>query len=398
MFLLPVVFFCNTILFALIFQERFKVLVTYGVYLTAFIISLCVDNFVYLIYPNQDGYLNSTVAANLFILVIASIFASSNNLAQKILVAITIYYSFVACNLKFTGLLESGQTYYSTAIYVLIALIIAAIFTGPMRYFYRRSVDLVSIGFCALAFAGSIFTEGYLYGFINADIPIIENFFLTIPVIMIMICVRSSYSIAKQKESDTKSEDLQIVQNILIDNFNAMLLNINAIKRLKNVDDFSNDPLLEQYCDNPNLNAVVATKVAYLKSLGVDVKLNIAVAAKSEKVLDLCSIASHLMDIGTNAVAGAEKKNVYLSVQEHEGGINFELLYDEEKIKLKKAYKLTSEQLVDFLKVVLVENVLKRPIVKDDIKYNLLKDIVFENKGKMNVSYSREQSRIKISI
>ena len=85
---LPIVFICNTLLFMAVMNGRFRVVTNFLVSGAAYVLSLILSGVLSPAFNDTTGSAGNAI--NVFLLLAAAVFLYTNNLAQKIFVAILL--------------------------------------------------------------------------------------------------------------------------------------------------------------------------------------------------------------------------------------------------------------------------------------------------------------------
>ena len=422
---LPVVFLCNTILFMTILNSRFRVITTCAVSVAAYIASLLLNTMLSPAFHDVTGHIG--VAINVFVLLATAVFLYTNNLVQKIFVAI-----LASCNYAFLlpvteqtlGTLPFANSGFGA---VLVGIVLYAFFSflsvmmlvRPFQYFANRRISTLSVGLCIMqalcwAAAGGVFTD--MLG-ITAFAP---RFFLTFVLYMIVaFTMRCAYTAAKYKEYESRADFREALLHAEADYFNAMVGNITNAKtardhhnfviseiadyaRQGNFDGVLNtiadesmlkDPLLEFYSENPYINAVVAAKAAYAHHCGVRFESNVELGATNLKTIEFCVIMN---DVLSHAIENAERshaedKRVRMTVLPVEDHITFEAVYSAPP-RSSRRISWTAGSVSSLMKTLL------EPKNDDGLKLEAVRGILERCSGTMNLSAVGSSEILRIVI
>ena len=96
MLCLPVVFLCNALLFLAILNGRFRMVTSLIVSGAAYVLSLLLNLFLSPAFNDATGQIGNGI--NVFLLLVAAVFLYTNNIVQKLFVAILLIcnYSFLS--------------------------------------------------------------------------------------------------------------------------------------------------------------------------------------------------------------------------------------------------------------------------------------------------------------
>ena len=109
MLCLPVVFLCNALLFLAILNGRFRMVTSLIVSGAAYVLSLLLNLFLSPAFNDATGQIGNGI--NVFLLLVAAVFLYTNNIVQKLFVAILLIcnYSFLSAFTEyFLGALPFG--------------------------------------------------------------------------------------------------------------------------------------------------------------------------------------------------------------------------------------------------------------------------------------------------
>lgn len=422
---LPAVFLCNTLLFVTILNSRFRILTTGIVSAAAYVLSLILNAMLSPALHDITGHIG--VSINVFLLLVSAVFLYTNNLVQKIFVAILLccnYAFLLPVTEQLLGALPFANSGFGAVItgillYVFFSFLTMITFVRPFQYFANRSVSSLSVGLCVAqgicwASAGGVFTG--LLG-ITAFAP---RFFLTLFLYLILaFTVRSTYNAAKYKESEARADYRDALLHAEADYFNAMVGNITNAKtardhhnfvigeiadyaRQGNFDGILNtiadestlrDPLLAFYSENPYINAVVAAKAAYANHCGVRLESNVELGATHLKTIEFCVI---LNDVLSHAIENAERshaedKRVRMTVLPVEDRITFEAVYSA-PTRTKRHISLTAGSVTTLIKALL------EPRPDDGLKLEAVRGIMERCSGTMNLSSAGSSEILRIVI
>lgn len=424
MFILPVVFLCNTLLFAVIMEERFKLLTTLSVSAAAVILSVISSFVIGGMFTEAAGNISNIVSV--FWLLIASIFISSNNIAQKIYLALLLITNYVFITdfvpvmlgaLPF-GASGIGAVLIGNGIYILFSLVIMALYIKPMHYFYRRGVSPAIIILCLMQTLCWYAAAGGVNSLLGTDSFALRFFMVLMLYIFIIFAFRSIYGGAKYKARDIQMSADDAVMDIQADNFNAMMVHVESFKsvkkninyvlkkialladagKTKEISDYvavsvSNNnvsPILANYCDDKYVNAVMATKTAEAENRGIRVESNISIGEMGLKTIQFCIIINDLMTAMINDSEKArEDKFIRLNMVTGEGqltieAINAQGVSEEKTIREKTAFDLIK----DFFE--------EEEESGSDLKN--IREIVETHSGKIHIAHSGGETITRIEI
>ncbi len=399
---LPIVFLFNAVVFAVVLEERFKFYVTGGAYLVSFVLSLVTDSIFSSMYADPIIHMTFSVAANMIIILIASVFVSSNNLLHKMTIAAIINYAFVYTLTLFSDIATQDLSWVFLLVYAVYLLIIMSIFSGPMRYFHSKGVDVSFFLLLIIAVFGSVLVNGYADALFEGLNTSAKNSLSLVPFIILVICTRLAYTVARSKARDTRNEDNLVLREVLADNFNSMYINRANLLAVKNAHpnlSLPNENLLKNFCVNQNINSVLATKIAIANDNKIRIDTNVSISDTPTGVLDICSVLSHLIDIAVTEQNHSEKQVVKLNVSQINNKHNFDIIFKTAKKEIGKVHDKTIDDFIKFTLDMLIDNVLFKKIKPvDKLKLELVKEIVSRKKGEMEIVNYEGYTQLKVTI
>lgn len=361
MLLLPVVFLCNAFLFLAILNGRFRTLTTLIVSGGAYVLSLIANLILSPALNDGAGHIGNMI--NVFLLLVAAVFLYTNNIVQKILVALVLICNFelaLALTESLLGVLPFGLSGFvpiliGIAIHLFVSFLTLITFVRPLHYFAERRVSVLALGLCLAQALGILAANGTLTGALGVT-TFAPRFFLTVVFyLLIAFAVRGAYNAAKYKERCSTSAYREALFAAEADSFNAMVGNVTDAKNARDHHNFMlgeiadcakrgdcesirtiiadeampKDPLLDFYSDNPYINAVVASKAAYAQTCGVTLQSNVELGATRLKTIEFCVI---LNDALAHALRCAEKSQsderlVRVTALPVDNRVTFEVVY-----------------------------------------------------------------------
>ena len=152
MLCLPVVFLCNTLLFLTILNGRFRMATSLIASGAAYVLSLLLNLLLSPAFNDVSGQIGNGM--NVFLLLAASVFLYTNNIAQKLFVAILLVcnYSFLSAFTEyFLGVLPFGAGGFPAVVigivlYLFFSFLSLITFVRPFQDFADRGPSVLSIG------------------------------------------------------------------------------------------------------------------------------------------------------------------------------------------------------------------------------------------------------------
>lgn len=429
MFILPIIFLCNTALFVVLLEERFKFITTVSVSAIVYILSMVANSVVGGIFadPLTAGHVGNGICV--LLLFLASVFISSNNLSHKVFVGLTLianYAFFTDFVPHLLGSMPFGvagipAVLIGNGIYILLSLITVAFYSRPLHYFFRRGSSPSMIVLCGLQLLAWYIAKGGANRFFNTEsFPL--RFFLTLTVMLVVtFAFRSIYGGARYKARDVIQSTDDAVMNIEADSFNTMLVNVNNFKTLKKNLDYQLDrigtlaeagktaeiqnyvelskqntatnPLLTDYSENPYINAILATKASLAKSKGVRLESNISLGETEMRPVELCVIINDILALAISETENApEDKFVRLNVLPTDQQLTVEAVYTEGKEEDDSA-PLPKRTVWSFL-----EPFFQQQNEEQDDGLRNIMDIIEKRSGRINIAHSDGSVIIRIGI
>lgn len=425
MFSLPIIFICNAVLFVMILEERFKTVTTLLITAAALALSFLSRGVISGIFTEPATIASTAQIVSVLWFLLASVIASPNNIAHKLFVALVLItnYRFIPdfgtvllSKLPNGGAGVMGML-LGNGLYILCSLIVMALLIRPFHYFYRRPVSPTDIGVCILqAFACSS-AGGSANEFFEADSFALRFFVTLLLYAMSVFVVRSAYSGARYKAKDIFKSSENEILNIRADSINSMVINVESFRQARDDVSFAFEKiqslaeenrteeisayageaiasgekavLLERYCDDPYINAVVATKAADAADKGIDLDCSISMGDMNIRLIEVCILINDLL---TWAIKNSEKsdgdKFVRLNVLPAKDQLTVELVHS---IKTEAKEKFTARTLGSYVKGIF------RPEPEAD-ELRSVKDIVEKHSGRMNISETAGTSITRLGI
>lgn len=425
MLCLPLVFLCNVFLFATILNSRFRVITTGIVSAAAFVLSLILNAILSPAFSTAHGAAGNMI--NVFLLLIASVFLFTNNLAHKLFVAILL-----CCNYAFLtpvteqllGALSFGNSGFgavltASVVYLFCSFLTMITFVRPFQYFANRGLSTLSVGLCLLQVVCWLTANGTVTGLLGVE-TFAPRFFLTVLLyVIIAFSVRAAYNAAKFKEYESRADFREALLHAEADYFNAMVGNVTNAKTARDhhsfviseIADYAKqgncegvlntiadetllrDPLLEFYSENPYINAVVAGRAAWAHHCGVRLESNVELGATHLKTIEFCVI---LNDVLSHAIEKAEQshaedKRVRMTVLPVEDRITFEAVYSA-PVAVKRRVPLTAGSVSSVIKSLL------EPRQNNTLKLEAVRGIIERSSGTMSLSYAGGSEILRIVI
>ncbi len=425
MFSLSIIFICNAVLFVMILEERFKTVTTLCIAAAALLLSFISKSVISGILTEPTAIASTAQTFSVFWFLLASVVSSPNNIAQKLFVGLVLLtnYRFIPdCTVMLLSKLPDGGAgivgmLLGNGLYVLCSLIVMALLIRPLHYFYRRPVSFADIGVCLLQALACASAEGGANKFFEAESFALRFFVTLLIYVIVFFVIRSSYSSARYKAKDIFKSSENEILNIRADSINSMVINVESFRqsrddvafafekiqslaeegRTEEISAYAGEAiaageravLLENYSDNPYINAVVATKAADAADKGVELDCSISLGDMNIRLIEVCILVNDLL---TWAIKHSEKaeedKFVRLNVMPAKNQLTLEVVHS---IVKETKEKFTARTLGSYVK-----NFFRPEPEADELRS--VKDIVEKHSGRMNISEADGTSITRIGI
>lgn len=426
MLCLPVVFLCNALLFLAILNGRFRMVTSLIVSGAAYVLSLLLNLFLSPAFNDATGQIGNGI--NVFLLLVAAVFLYTNNIVQKLFVAILLIcnYSFLSAFTEyFLGALPFGTGgFLSIVIGILIYLFFSFLslitFVRPFHYFADRGFSVLSIGLCCAQLLCLLVANGSLTGLFGIR-TYAPRFFLTVFFYLIIaFTARAAYNAAKYKERTCTAAFRDALLQAEANYFNAMVGNVTNAQTARDHHRFVlgeiteaarhgdlesirttiadegdlRDPLLDQYSENPYINAVVAANAAYAKHCGIRLESNVALGSTRLKTIEFCVILNNTLAYAIDRAncAQTDDKLVRMTVMPAENRITFEAVYSA-PAPVRKRKALTAQSVST-----LVASLLEPKTEEDNPQLEAVRGIIERTSGTMNRSAAGGSEILRIVV
>lgn len=422
---LPVVFLCNAFLFLAILNGRFRMLTSLLVSGAAYVLSLILNLLLSPAFNDVSGQIGNGI--NVFFLLVASVFLYTNNIVQKIFIAILLIcnYSFLFPFTEYLlGALPFGTAGFASVligslVYIFFSFLSLITFVRPFHYFAHRGISVLSIGLCCAQTICLLVANGSIPAWFGIT-TFAPRFFLTVFLYLIIaFTVRASYNAAKFKERECTADYRDALLHAEANYFNAMVGNVTNAKTARDHHNFIlgeimesarhgdcdgvlntiadegdlRDPLLVPYSENPYINAVVAANAAYAKHCGIRLESNVELGATRLKTVEFCAILNDTLAYAIDSASrsNAEDKLVRMTVLPAERRITFEAVYSASP-KAKKRVPLRAQSVNAFIAS------LFEPVQDDGPQLETVRGILARTSGTMNRSAAGNSEILRIVI
>lgn len=327
---LSVAYICNAMLFMFLLQDRYKIIATLLSAAASVGLSYLVSSLVRIVFKSPILENNLSVLANLLLLYLASLFIYTNNPLQKLYLVFLGMSNYAFLQLfieRFLGLLPvklsgSAAGFLSVLIYVLFTALLILCLRRVLHYFSDRNNSSFILVISAIQIIPYILCV-YQFEFLFRYNPFFSRLFISFALyLFIIFAFRSIYYAAKFREDN----DFVVFHNKLVhqqkDHLLSMMANIkdlsiqskerrytlDAISVMARSGDTDKIPayidsvkargdeseLLQVYCQNPYLNAILAYAARLSSTQGIAFEANVNFT-ETIPVSDICMIANELL-------------------------------------------------------------------------------------------------------
>ncbi len=426
MLCLPVVFLCNAFLFLVVLNGRFRMLTSLIASGAAYALSLLLNLFLAPAFHDVTGQIGNGI--NVFLLLVAAVFLYTNNFLQKLFLALLLLsnYSFLyEFTEYFLGAMPFGTggslaVLIGIVLYLFFSFLSLITFVRPLHYFADRSFSVLSAGLCCAQLFCLLLANGSFFAFFDVT-AYAPRFFITVFFyVAIAFTVRAAYNAAKFRERTCKADFRDALFQAEANYFNAMVGNVTNARTARDHHRFIlgeiteaarhgdlesihstiaeegdlRDPLLDQYSDNPYINAVVAANAAYAKHCGITLESNIELGTTHLKTIEFCVILNDTLAYAINRAnqASGEDKLVRMTVMPVENRITFEAVYSA-PARAKKRRALTAQSVNAF-----VASLIEPKTENDNPQLETIHGILARTSGTMNRSAAGDSEILRIVI
>lgn len=326
-----IVFLCTAGLFLALLEDRFRVWTTLGVTAGTYILSLAAAFL--LRRATQDPVLAQQLpcAAGSLLFFFSSLILYTNNPLQKLFIAL-----LSLCNFSFLGffvpLLLGAMPFstagafagvFSVAVYLLFTLLMGLCLYRPVRYYSDRGVSGFLFGMCLLLLALYLLSLGTFDFLFRTNIFAARLLLAVLLYGAMIFAFRSLYHAGKFRERSAAEAARNRMLEMESGDFADMLAAVREVRAAQKAGEYTLDtitvmladdmqdkipeyvtiakrnaaknPILEQYHENPYLNAVIATKAAFSAQNGIAFECNAVTGDAPLKTAELCVIVNEML-------------------------------------------------------------------------------------------------------
>ena len=327
----PILFFCMAGLFMTLLQDRYRIWATVAVMGVTYILSTVIAS---VLHGRLNGELISAhvpylVGTAMFLA--ASLFIFSNNLLQKLFVALLCMANF-SFSLLFTPLLlgimpfsVAGATggVLSVLSVLLINLLLGLCLYRPMQRFGQRGPSAFLVGMVLLAAFLYLLCMGLLDPLCGITGPVRRLLLAAALYAGLIFCFRSVYHAGYWQSQAAKEAAWNRTLEMESADYLDMLAAVREVRAAQKTGEYALDtveqllrddqadqvpeyistvkrsaasnPILSRYHENPYLNAVIATKAAFAAQNNIDFESNAAAIDAPVKTAELCILTDELL-------------------------------------------------------------------------------------------------------
>jgi len=374
MFYLGLVFICNTVLFIMLLENKFKIYTTLAVSLGVFVLSLVgysvLGNFV------TSELLHNQLACglNCLFLFISSIFIYKNNLIHNLYVAILAMSNFAFFTFAIEQIMgvmpfDVSGTFgavFTSSMYLFLTIFVALCLYSVFHYFVDRGVSKFMIGITIIQIFSYTLNLGK-FDLVFKSNPLAERFLYTFIIYTLIIFIfRSIYHAACFREKVTYEAERRKLVNMKAKAYSDIFASITMVNNSIKKTDYLLDTVmvlahdkhdediveyikklklenktfnsLGQFSENPYVNALLTTKSAFCQKNNIKMESNVIIGNSEIPAPEICIVIEELLDKACASVLeNNENKHIRLTVFPTEHELSFELLYSSPLEKKKKS-------------------------------------------------------------
>lgn len=426
-----IVFLCTAGLFLTLLEDRYRIWTTVGVTAGVYILSLLAAFVIRRIVqePVLAEQLPCAVGSLLFLA--ASFFLYTNNPAQKVFVAL-----LAQCNFAFLGAfvpLLLGALPFSTAgaaagvisvaLTFLFTLLMGLCLYRPLHHFSDRGVS----GF--LAGMGLLLCFLYplclgKFDFLFRTNIFAARFLLAVVLYGAMIfAFRCLYQAGRFRERTATEAARSRMMEMESGDFADMLAAVREVKAAQKSGEYALDtvtvmlgdgladqvpayivsakknaalnPILQQYHENPYLNAVIATKAAFASQNGISFACSAATGETPLKTAELCMLVNEMLTRAClDAAAYPGPRKLRFTVIPGEDAVRFEAVYSADP-PVQERFTLKGKKLSDVLQWLFDDS----PQEQNDLRgLDNTGEIISRYSGKLEISGAPGETILQAAV
>lgn len=327
----PILFFCVAGLFMTLLQDRYRIWATAGVMVGTYIVAVAASA---ILRGRLDGPMLSIHVPYLVGVALffgASLFLFSNNLLQKLFVALLCLANF-SFSLLFVPLLLGIMPFsvagaaggvISVFAELLINLLMVLCLYRPMQRFSQRGPSMFLAGMAVLALFQYLLCTGSLDRLCGLSGPGRRLMLAAALYAGLIFCFRSVYHAGRWQSQAAKEAAWSRMLEMESKDYLDMLAAVREVRAAQKTGEYALDtiaqffrdgqpdqvleyicmvkrntqsnPILTRYHENPYLNAVIATKSAFAAQNEIEFECNAAAIDAPVKTAELCILTDELL-------------------------------------------------------------------------------------------------------
>lgn len=381
----PILLFCTAGLFLALLQDRYRLPATVGVMTGAYIIATAVASMLGSRFEGPLISVHAPALAGTLILLGASVFVHSNNILQKLFVAM-LSMANLSFLMLFIPLLLGAMPFgvagapggvISVIATLLLYLLTALCLYRPMQRFSQRGPSVFLCGMTALCLVQYLLCAGKLDAMLEIEDPIRRMFLAVIVYCVLIFCFRSIYLAGRWQSQAARQEAREKMIELESSDYLDMLAAVRQVRaahkhgeyaldtvaqllrddRAEEVPDYIasykhtalSNPILARYHENPYLNAVIATKAAFADQNGIDFQCNASAMEAPVKTAELCIMTDELLTrAAKDAAAWDGERRLRFTAIPGEDLLRLEVVYSGELPKREK-FSIKGKQLRELM-------------------------------------------------
>lgn len=381
----PILFFCAAGLFMTLLQDRYRIWTTVGGMAGAYILAVAVASILRgkLNGPLVSSHVPYLVGVALFFG--ASLFLFSNNLLQKLFVALLCLANF-SFSLLFVPLLLGVMPFsvagaaggvISASAGLFINLLMVLCLYRPMQRFSQRGPSMFLSGMALLALFQYLLCTGSLDRLCGLSGPVRRLMLATALYAGLIFCFRSVYHAGRWQSQAAKEAAWGRMLEMESRDYLDMLAAVREVRAAQKTGEYAldtieqllrdeqagqvpeyihmvkrnaqNNPILTRYHENPYLNAVIATKSAFAAQNEIEFECNAAAIDAPVKTAELCILTDELLTRACKdaAVFEGQRRLRFTSIP-GEDSLRLEVVYTGE-LPQKPSFSPRGKQFRDLL-------------------------------------------------
>lgn len=350
---LSIVFLCNTLLFLILLEDKFKLSTTLLCGLSCYVLSFLPAFILEKAVNHPALSISFSVFGNLFLLFLVSLFISYNNVLHKLLLSVICFNNYIFVHFlaeRFLGALpihasELKSIFLPVLFYLLFSFVIGLSFYRYFRYFSNRNTSPSVLGLILFHLLSIAFSLGYLDFFFKSYHFSGRLLFSSLCYLLSIFFTRSLYHAAKFKETDTHNSHYHALLNTEMYRITTGVSQIYELDKIKKSYDFlfhsiakmipekdkkkisdfissqkslfEHTVFLNQYDKNPYLNAVIASYASFAEQNNIILESQTVLSDSCKITLpEICLMTDEILQVScqqASAFSGEKKISFTLS-------------------------------------------------------------------------------------